>query len=261
MAKRPDNGKPFAKKSFGQNFLTDTNVVRKIVAALDLSRDETVVEIGAGRGALTEKLLEHAGEVIAIEFDRDLIPILNERFRGCETFRLIESDALTVDLGSLSNDTMKLAANLPYNVSTQILQMLMRGREHFSAMVLMFQREVVDRITAVPATKDRGFLSVLSQLYFDIERLFDVPPGAFKPQPKIWSSVVRLRPKAVDIADEDAFREIVSAAFMQKRKTIENNLRARFPNISDALSAAGIEPGRRAETFSLDEWTALFGRL
>src|SRR5690606_39823303 len=118
--------------------------------------------------------------------------------------------------------------------------------------------EVADRITAEPATKDRGFLSVLSQQYFDIEPLFDVSPGAFKPQPKIWSSVVRLRPKVVDIRDENAFRELVSAAFMQKRKTIENNLKARYSDIAQKSVAAGIEAGRRAETFSLEEWKALF---
>src|SRR5690606_792515 len=158
-----------------------------IVDALELVGGETVVEIGAGRGALTEKLLDAAGDVIAIEFDRDLVPLLNERFHDRGNFRLIEADAMTVDLGSLSAKTMKLAANHPYSVSAPRLQMLMRAREHFSAVVLLFQREVVDRIAAEPGTKDRGFLSVLSQLYFDIGRLFDVPPGAFKPQPKTWS--------------------------------------------------------------------------
>jgi len=161
----------------------------------------------------------------------------------------------------LSATAMKLAANLPYNISTQILQMLMRQRGYFSSMVLMFQREVADRITAEPGTKDRGFLSVLSQLYFEIEPLFDVSPGAFKPPPKVWSSVVRLRPKAVDIGDENAFRDLVSAAFMQKRKTIENNLKGRFSNIGEALATAGVEPGRRAETFTLEEWIALFNAV
>jgi 16S rRNA (adenine1518-N6/adenine1519-N6)-dimethyltransferase len=262
MAKRSDNGKPFAKKSFGQNFLTDANIVGKIVAALELSGDETVVEIGAGRGALTEKLIEKAGKAIAIEFDRDLVPVLTERFRDADNFQLIEADALTVDLCSLSADRKnKLAANLPYNISTQILQRLMRQRECFSVLVLMFQREVVERITAAPATKDRGFLSVLSQLYFDIERLFDVPPGAFKPQPKVWSSVIRLRPKTVDIRDEEAFRVLISTAFTHKRKTIENNLKALYPSIDKALLSADIEPGRRAETLTLDEWIRLFEKL
>ena len=174
-----------AKKSLGQNFLRDSEVVDRIIGTLDLEKDDTVVEIGPGHGALTERLVESAVRVIAIEFDRDLVLPLNERFGGFRNFSLLNADALSIDLSDVLRgrppDHTKLVANLPYNISTPILQRLIEFRHLFSSLVLMFQREVVERITAQPGSSNRGFLSVLVENAFKTEHRFDVPPSAFRP--------------------------------------------------------------------------------
>lgn len=262
---------PFAKKSFGQNFLADENYIVKIISALDPQPNETIVEIGAGRGALTEKLIESGANVAAIELERDMIAVLQGKFAGKGNFYLIESDALKVDFGELINPkseienpkSAKLVANLPYYISTAILQRLIEYRAVFSEMILMFQREVVERITAPVGNSKRGFLTVLTEAYLETEKLFDVPPNAFRPAPKVWSSVVRLKPKEnTEIFEENAdlFRQIVSAAFRQKRKTIINNLKnlkIAGENWSDILEKAEIDASRRAESLSLNEWREL----
>ena len=254
---------PRAKRSLGQNFLVDGSVAERIVAALAPVRDDIILEIGPGQGALTERLIDRAGRVIALELDRELATLLRKQFAGRESFQLIENDALEIDFGQLVTppDRLRLIANLPYNISTAILQRLFDEPATFSDAVLMFQREVVERITAAPGTKERGFLTVLTELYFAVERLFDVPPTAFRPRPKVWSSVVRLTPKEAGTVDAPAFREMLSTAFAQKRKTILNNLKVRFGNADDILSQAGIDSGRRAETLTLDEWNRLFEAL
>ena len=260
---RPYVKKPFAKKSFGQNFLVDATVVGKIVDALRLTGDETVIEIGAGRGALTAILLEKAGKVIAIELDRDLIPALREKFGKKENFQLVEQDALKIDFAEILQNpefaipnprSTKLVANLPYNISTAILQRLSDQRHIFSELILMFQREVVERITARAGNKERGFLSVLVEANFDSRKLFDVPGKAFRPVPKVMSSVVMLTPKDSKIGDSDLFRKIVSKGFLQKRKTIFNNFKSEFADAKMLLEMSGIDPSRRAETLTLDEW-------
>ncbi len=249
-----------AKKRLGQNFLRDAAVARRIVNALDLSAADTVVEIGPGTGALTEYLIESDANVIAVEFDRDLIAELQHRFCSANNFSLINADALRLDLADLGGEKIKIAANLPYNIATPILQQLAGGRENIAALVLMFQREVVDRIIAEPATSPRGYLSVLAQNAFEAERLFDVPPSAFSPVPKVWSSVVRLTPKQT-AADEADFLHLVSVAFAHKRKTLLNNLKTAFLHAADALAAAGIDASRRAETLTLEEWRFLFAAI
>ena len=262
---------PFAKKSFGQNFLTDQNYIEKIISALDPQKGETIIEIGAGRGALTEKLVETGAIVTAIELERDMIAVLKERFAALENFSLIESDALKIDFAEIArtkdqNPKTKLVANLPYYISTAILQKLIEQRAPFSEMILMFQREVVERITADVGSRERGFLTVLTEGFLSAEKLFDVPPNAFRPAPKVWSSVVRLKPKTgSDLPDQKLFREIVSAGFAQKRKTILNNLKNAPPDLKDKIGEAekileksGIEPVRRAETLSLEEWKQIF---
>lgn len=265
-------GKPFAKKSFGQNFLVDHSYISKIIAALELTKDDLVIEIGPGRGALTEKLIEQAGKVIAIELDRDLVPLIKEQFTFADNFQVIEQDALKVDFSDLiaseaAYPKAKLVANLPYNISTAILQRLIEHREVFSEMVLMFQREVVDRIAARPGDSERGYLSVIVEAALEVENLFDVPPEAFKPAPKVWSSVAKLTPISRPIMNEVPFKSlelIVSAAFKQKRKTILNNLKSlkqievNFPNgAAGLLVESGIDPSRRAETLTSDEWLGL----
>ena len=251
-----------AKKSLGQNFLRDQGVIKQIVDALNLKNDETIVEIGPGQGALTGALLEKTGGVIAIEFDRDLIAPLRVQFSSFNNFELVNEDALSVDFTEAvrnrdANKKIKLVANLPYNISTPILQRLITQRDIFSTIVLMFQREVVERITALPGTKNRGFLSVLVEDAFVTEYLFDVEPKAFHPIPKVWSAVVRLTPKVADLTDYIVFRKLVSVSFAQKRKTIFNNLKPGFENAEHILTLSKIDPKRRAETLTLDEWKIL----
>lgn len=261
-------GKYFAKKSLGQNFLTDGNYIQKIVDALDLQKNEIVIEIGPGRGALTEKLIERAGKIIAVELDADLIPLLNETFGQNKNYILIHQDALKVDFGELieanKNDETtgkaKLAANLPYYISTAILQHLTGSRENFSELVLMLQKEVVERITAEPGNSERGYLTVFIESFFRAEKLFDVPPNAFAPAPKVWSAVVRLIPNGNSFADfesEKLFKEIISAGFAQKRKTISNNLKNYLKDKNETdkvLTDSNVEASRRAETLSVEEW-------
>jgi 16S rRNA (adenine1518-N6/adenine1519-N6)-dimethyltransferase len=254
---------PYAKKSFGQNFLTDRNYVERIVDALDVDENDTVFEIGPGRGALTERLVGRAAAVIAIELDRDMIAILRGRFDKTLTFHLVDKDALQIDFFDLAASLpetylpAKLVANLPYYISTAILQRLIEQRKAFSEIVLMFQREVAERITARPGSAERGFLTAMVEATFEVERLFDVPPTAFRPVPKVWSSVVRLTPTADVRCDAELLRRIASAAFSQKRKTIFNNLRAVIPDAARLLESAGIDPKRRAETLTGEEWTRL----
>jgi 16S rRNA (adenine1518-N6/adenine1519-N6)-dimethyltransferase len=257
----------FAKKSFGQNFLVDQNYISKIIQSLDLSGSETVIEIGPGRGALTEKLLQQAGSVIAIELDRDMIELLKVKFSDKSNFLLIEDDVLKLDLGNIvaselmTGGSVKLVANLPYYISTAVLQQLIEHGTAFSEMVLMFQREVVERISAKPGESERGFLTVLVEAYLKFERLFDVPPTAFRPVPKIWSSVLRMRTRDLGMGVDKEFIKLLSNGFAQKRKTIFNNLKLRYSNAAEALAKADIDPTRRAETLSLDEWTGLYSRL
>ena len=260
--------KSFAKRSLGQNFLSDPIYINKIIDAVAPNAEDTIIEIGPGRGALTDRLVESGANVVAIELDRELVPVLRLKFAGRENFQVLEDDALQTDFNSLISNRStfdirhsKLIANLPYYISTAILQRLAEQRECFSELVLMFQKEVVDRITAQPGNSDRGFLTVIVEASFETEKLFDVPPEAFQPVPKVWSSVVRLKPKAADIADFDQFRNLLSVSFSQKRKTIFNNLKPHFADAADALRGANIDPSRRAETLTLAEWKSLVERL
>ncbi|MEP7212402.1 MAG: 16S rRNA (adenine(1518)-N(6)/adenine(1519)-N(6))-dimethyltransferase RsmA [Acidobacteriota bacterium] len=249
----------YAKKSLGQNFLEDQRYVDLIIEHVRPAAGETIVEIGPGRGAITEKLLESGAKVIAIELDRELAPMLRDKFAGDLT--VFEADALTVDfreLPGVDDKPMRLVANLPYNISTAILQRLIEFRDRFSDMTLMFQLEVVDRITAAPGSSDRGFLTVLVESYLDSRKLFDIPPSAFRPAPKVNSAVVELKPKAGQGPPIPEFRKLVSAAFAQKRKTILNNLKPVRPESRELIEAAGIDPLRRAETLTLPEWLRLF---
>ena len=234
--------------------------------------DETVIEIGAGGGVLTARLAGQVGRLVAIEFDRELVPLLQKRFGGRENFTLVEDDALAVDYCAVIQPAReaRVVANLPYNISTAILQRLFEQRGCLTEMVLMLQREVVDRITAAPGTGERGYLSVLTEAYCEAQRMFDVAPGAFRPVPKVWSTVVRLgvRPSAiVEVANEALLWRVVSTGFAQRRKTIFNNLRHAPSDLLSQIEAAGganallekaaIEPQRRAETLTLVEWVKL----
>jgi 16S rRNA (adenine1518-N6/adenine1519-N6)-dimethyltransferase len=265
-----------AKRRFGQNFLVDRNVVDRIVAAVAPRQDETIIEIGPGQGALTARLLEEAGRVSAIEFDRELIPFLRAKFAGVQNLNLVEADALTTDFRAATGpaQTARVVANLPYNIATAILQRLIEQRACISEMTLMLQREVVDRITAEPGSSERGYLSVLVEAYCEAEKLFDVSPQSFRPVPKVRSTVVRLRVRsriAAEVKDEGLLWQVVSAGFAQRRKTILNNLRDSPESIQELLQKrggasivlcdAGIPPLRRAETLALDEWAQLVNAI
>ncbi len=260
MASNSGPGKRvFAKRSLGQNFLVDTSIVERIIREFAPQIDDLVVEIGPGQGALTEKLVGRVAAVYALEFDTWLTASLTKRFAADPAFTAIEGDALTFDFRQLVPDgkKLRLIANLPYNISTAILQRLCEFHDLFSDCTLMFQREVADRITAAPGTKDRGYLTLRTEADFNVLRLFDVPPTAFLPAPKVWSSVVRLTPSDNRIEYRSAFLEIIAAGFAQKRKTILNNLKPKYSDAAKLLAAADIDPIRRAETLLLTEWTRL----
>jgi 16S rRNA (adenine1518-N6/adenine1519-N6)-dimethyltransferase len=263
---------PRAKKSLGQNFLVDESYARRIVGALGPRAGETLIEIGPGRGALTELLVGKAGRVLAVEYDSALVAMLRARFEGVEGFDVAEADALSVDFCAAIKpaERARVVANLPYNISTAILQRLIEQRGCISELTLMLQREVVERITAPPGGGERGYLSVFVEAFCEAEALFDVPPGAFRPVPKVWSTVARLRMRpapAFAVGDEKLLWRIVSTGFAQRRKTIFNNLRSApedlLPRVETAggaaalLEAAGVEPRRRAETLTLDEWARI----
>ena len=260
-------------KRLAQHFLRDPRTVQRIVEALNPEANETIVEIGPGTGALTAALLERAGRVVAVEFDQNLEPLLRERFSGHPNLKLVMGDALTTDFCAEIQpaSSARLAANLPYNISTAILQRLISQRECLTEMVVMLQREVVERILAPAGSSERGYLSVLVEAYAETEKLFDVAPGAFRPPPKVWSSVVRLVFTPRVIANEDLFWETVSAGFAQKRKTILNNLRHASGRLQDVLARNGgasivlckaeVELQRRAETLTIDEWQRIVSAM
>jgi 16S rRNA (adenine1518-N6/adenine1519-N6)-dimethyltransferase len=261
-----------ASKRFGQNFLTDRQTINRIIDAVDPTADQTILEIGPGKGALTNSLVDKAKRVIAVEFDRQLIPLLTEQYATKNNFTLIESDALVTDICQVIKPASKarVVANLPYNISTAILQRLIEQRECLTDMTLMLQKEVVERITAPAGTSERGYLSVLVEAYCTADKLFDVAPGAFRPVPKVWSSVVRLTFKpqpAANVKDEELFWRIVSAGFAQRRKTILNNLRSAPSPLQERLKECGgasivlcraeVDLQRRAETLTLHEWSRI----
>ena len=269
---KDEGSEPYPSKRLGQHFLRDQGTIPRIIGALAPKPDETIIEIGPGTGALTSGLIERAGRVVGVEFDNKLAPILQERFGRFEKFKLVMGDALTLDFCKeiLPAHSARLVANLPYNISTAILQKLIAQRRCLDEMVLMLQREVVERVLAPPGTSDRGYISVLVEAYCEAEKLFDVAPGAFRPPPKVWSSVMRLkfRPRInTEITDEGLLWEVVSAGFAQKRKTILNNLRhasgrlqevlKRNGGASIVLCKAGIDLKRRAETLTIEEWARI----
>jgi 16S rRNA (adenine1518-N6/adenine1519-N6)-dimethyltransferase len=258
------------RKSLGQSFLEDKNVINKIILAADIHDQDIVVEIGAGLGIMTEIMASQAGKVIAIDVDPRMTAILRQRLQDQPRVEIMEKDVLTCDFSTLQSDgkasEFKVIGNIPYNISTPILFHLLTFRRHITAMVLMFQKEVVDRLVASPGTKEYGIPSVLISMFAVPTRELNVPAICFYPQPKVASSVIKIvtREKPLfDLADEHFFSKIVKIAFSMRRKTILNNLRAAdLPLSSDKeieflLKQAGIEGRRRGETLSPEE----FGRL
>jgi 16S rRNA (adenine1518-N6/adenine1519-N6)-dimethyltransferase len=244
------------RKRFGQHFLADPHYVARIVDAVAPQPGDNVVEIGPGLGALTGALIDRAGHIAAIEIDRDLAARLRERFPP-ERLALHEADALEFDFTALG-EKLRVVGNLPYNISSPLLFHLATYEPRLRDIHVMLQREVVARMGAAPRTPDYGRLSVMLQARFRVMRLFTVPPGAFRPPPQVESAVARLVPLGADkpaIADGVLFARIVAAAFGQRRKTLRNAL---APIAGEAqLRNAGIDPGARGETLSIEDYVRL----
>jgi 16S rRNA (adenine1518-N6/adenine1519-N6)-dimethyltransferase len=250
------------KKRFGQHFLHDHTVIDKIIAAAELDGSQQVVEIGPGLGVLTDELLPRAAHLQVMEIDRDLIARLHQRHDP--RLSIHEGDVLKLPWRDfLNTPPYTLVANLPYNISSQIVFRLLEHRDLFQRMILMFQREVGERLIADPGTKDYGILSVLSQLWYDIKKVTLVKPGAFNPPPKVDSVVLHFQPRAhpkVDPVDEAFFKKVVKGAFTQRRKTLKNSLLAAgfdADEISSSLQVTGILPGCRGETLTLENFSDL----
>jgi 16S rRNA (adenine1518-N6/adenine1519-N6)-dimethyltransferase len=248
------------RKRFGQHFLHDPGVIRRIIDAVAPAPGERIVEIGPGRGALTWALLDRARSLDVIEIDRDLAASLRDDPRGGGGLRVHGEDVLGMDFEKLRGEgpPLRVVGNLPYNISTPVLFRLLAQRAAVADMHFMLQKEVVERMTAAPGGKEYGRLTVMIGVYAIAERLFDVGPGAFTPPPKIWSSVVRLRPTVgprFAIGSDAALKALVTAAFSQRRKTLRNGLK-NFLRDTD-IADCGIDPERRPETLEPLE----FGRL
>lgn len=253
----------------GQNFLTDQTVISRIVSRVAPSFDDFILEVGPGQGALTRELAASGATVVAVELDRRLAPLLAREFAGNPNVSIIEADILKIDLfdtlSTITAKKWKVAANLPYNISSQVLIKFLETPTLFSDLFLMLQKEVGDRLAAPPATKEYGILTLFCRLHFDVTREFIVKPGSFHPVPKVDSAVLRFRAlpgPRVDVGDERLFRKLVKAAFSQRRKMLWNCLKSADFTAGDAelrgvLVAAGIDEKRRGETLSLDEFATL----
>ena len=245
------------RKRFGQHFLDDPGVIGNIVTAIAPQSDDVLVEIGAGEGAITTPLSRLAGAMHLLEFDRDLARLLRERYADNAKVTVHEADALSFDFGALGSN-LRVVGNLPYNISTPLLFHLLEFREHIRDMHFMLQKEVVERMAAEPGGRDFGRLTVMLGCALQVVKLFDVPPEAFRPPPKVVSAVVRLAPHPANtfsIDDHGALSAIVAQAFSQRRKTIRNALRHKANDAE--LLAAGIDPAMRPEQVPVAEWVRL----
>ncbi|HZG55850.1 16S rRNA (adenine(1518)-N(6)/adenine(1519)-N(6))-dimethyltransferase RsmA [Paenibacillus sp.] len=265
------------KKSLGQNFLIDGNILRNIADAAELSSTKGALEIGPGAGALTEKLAERSGRVVAIEIDQRLLPMLEDSLSAYPNVTIVHGDVLKVDLRALFReqfdglDGVSVVANLPYYITTPIVMKLLEERLPVESIVVMIQKEVADRFAAPPGSKDYGSLSVAVQYYAVPEIVAKVPHTVFIPQPNVDSAVVKLKMRSappVDVKDEALFFDVVQAAFAQRRKTLLNNLQQRFfaePGGKETcrafLEGCGIAPERRGETLSLSEFASIANAL
>jgi 16S rRNA (adenine1518-N6/adenine1519-N6)-dimethyltransferase len=251
------------RKRFGQHFLHERGVIERLLRAIDPVPGERIVEIGPGEGALTLPLLARIGRLTAIELDRDLIPRLRESAAPVGELEIVEADALTVDLSALARGTaMRLVGNLPYNISTPLLFHALGHAQAIRDMHFMLQKEVVDRMAADSGSKTYGRLSVMLQARCRVEYLFKVPPGAFRPPPKVDSAIVRLVPlPAADVAyrDHATLERVVRHAFAQRRKTLHNALSGVADD--DTMRRAGIDPKARAEDVAVAGFVALANEI
>lgn len=265
------------KKSLGQNFLIDPNILRNIVSHAELTDKTGVIEIGPGIGALTEHLARTAGKVVAFEIDGRLLPVLEDTMSPYDNVTIINQDVLEADLNKVVKeqfgeyDDIVVVANLPYYVTTPIIMKFLLGKVPIRGMVIMMQKEVADRITASPSTKAYGSLSIAVQYYMDAEVSMIVPKTVFIPQPNVESAVLNLTKKAeppVEVKDEDFLFAVARGSFVQRRKTLLNNLQSSLPDgkakkeqILAAFEKIGMDPGRRGETLSIEEFGELSNAL
>ena len=265
------------KKSFGQNFLTDTNILQKIVDTAEIDENVNVIEIGPGIGALTEFLAENAAEVMAFEIDERLIPILADTLRDFENVKIINEDILKSDLQARIKEftnpelPIKVVANLPYYITTPILMRLIESGISFSEFVVMMQREVADRISAQPNSKSYGSLSIAVQYYMTAKVAFIVPRAVFVPAPNVDSAILKMTRRdkpAVEVEDESFFFKVSKVSFTHRRKTLWNNLTSYFGKTDEvktkleaALSNAELSPSVRGEALALQEFARLADSL
>lgn len=261
------------KKSLGQNFLIDPNILANIIYHAGIDKRSGVIEIGPGIGALTEPIARAAGKVVAFEIDGRLLPVLEDTLSPYSNITVIHQDILEADLNTVVKeqfseyDEVTVVANLPYYVTTPIIMKFLMGKVPIDRMIIMMQREVADRITAVPGTKAYGSLSIAIQYYMDAEVSMIVPRTVFMPQPNVESAVLKLTRKAeppASVIDEEFLFTVARGSFVQRRKTIFNNLQTSLPQgkakkelILEALAEAEIDPVRRGETLSINEFATL----
>lgn len=256
-------------KSLGQNFLVDDSVPRDIVSGAEVDENDLVIEIGPGVGTLTAQLLNKAKEVVAIELDNDLIPILTQEIGDNPKFTLIHKDALKVDFNEIIGEekSVKLVANLPYYVTTPIIVKLLKENYNFKSLTIMIQKEVAERMNAEPGNKDYGSLSLLVQYYCNTRIVRRVPPQCFIPRPKVDSIVIRLdrlEEPNVKVENEKLFFEIIRSSFNMRRKTLWNgvkNVGLSKENLELAFKEADIDPKRRGETLTIDEFAILSDKI
>lgn len=265
------------KKSFGQNFLTDTNILQKIVDTAEIDKNVNVIEIGPGIGALTEFLAENAAEVMAFEIDERLVPILEDTLRDHDNIKVINEDVLKADLQTRvkefknSNLPIKVVANLPYYITTPILMHLIESKIPFAEFVVMMQKEVADRISAEPNTKAYGSLSIAVQYYMTAKVAFVVPRTVFVPAPNVDSAILKMTRREqplVEVKDEDFFFRVSKISFVHRRKTLWNNLTSHFgkseevkTKLEQALGNANIKPSIRGEALSIPDFARLSDAL
>jgi 16S rRNA (adenine1518-N6/adenine1519-N6)-dimethyltransferase len=257
-------------KRLGQSFLQDRNIIDKIVALADIKDDEIVVEIGAGLGIMTEQISRRAGQVLALEIDPYMVEILKSSLAALANVEIIHTDILDYDFSEASaryaRKDFKVIGNVPYNISSPILFHLLHYKEFVRSMILMFQKEVADRIAAQPGTKEYGIPSVIVSMFAEVTHSFTVPAGCFYPRPKVTSCVVKIETRdkpLIELSSEQFLYTLVRSSFAQRRKTILNNLkRARLPGVSEdgiirALTESDIDGNRRGETLSATEFGML----
>ncbi len=260
---------PTPKKRFGQNFLVDPHKADSLIAALDIQPGECVLEIGPGTGILTERILSAGANLTAVELDRELISGLKNRFGETPNFHLVEGDIIKVDPRGVAPANLKIIGNLPYNISGAMMEWLIEYYDIVSLAVITVQKEVATRIKAAPNSRDYGALSVMVQSFFNVKRVFDIPPGSFSPKPKVFSTVISLTPdRKIGVIDYPSFRDFVRACFSQKRKKLVNSLTARGFDVSgqaygraeieNYLASLGKKGDIRAEQLTLKDFLELY---